>query len=188
LKLFSNLRPAEQKLVRFLLIFILLYLGWYILYQSILHPWGKLDMLVINDTVAHTQQLLSFLGYPVFVSNSETIRTVGIDGTHGLWIGDPCNGLTLFALFASFIAAFPGSWKKKLWFIPVGILIIHLLNIIRVTGLCIIVKHNPDWLQFNHTYLFQIIMYGCIFGIWMFWVRKYSGLSKPSAKRDDQQA
>ncbi|MGL4598180.1 MAG: exosortase X [Bacteroidia bacterium] len=171
-----NLKGPERKLLRFLLFFILIYLGWYIIYELFIHPWGKLDMLVINDTVAHTQQLLHLFGYDVFVSNNETVRTVGIDGTHGLWIGDPCNGLTLFALFLSFIVAFPGAWKHKAWFIPTGILLIHLLNIIRVTCLCMIVKYNPTWLEFNHTYLFQLLMYGFIFLLWMIWIKRYSGL------------
>lgn len=44
------------------------------------------------------------LGFPVFAGNNPTIRTIGIDGTNGLWIGDPCNGLSLFALFISLFA------------------------------------------------------------------------------------
>jgi exosortase family protein XrtF len=144
------------------------------LYEWVIHPWGKLDTVVINDSSLWTAYVLELMGYESFISDNATIRTVGIDGTHGLWIGDPCNGLTLFALFAIFIVAYPGPWKHKLWFIPVGITVIHFLNVMRITALCIIVMKRPEWLDFNHTYTFQLLMYGFIFGLWWIWIQKIS--------------
>lgn len=164
----------DNKIVRFIVLFIVLYLFWLMLYEWVIHPWGKLDTLVINDSSLWTTYVLELMGYESFISDNATIRTVGIDGTHGLWIGDPCNGLTLFALFAIFIVAYPGQWKHKLWFIPVGITVIHFLNVMRITALCVIVLKRPEWLDFNHTYTFQLLMYGFIFGLWWIWIQKLS--------------
>jgi exosortase family protein XrtF len=164
----------DNKIVRFIVLFIVLYLFWLMLYEWVIHPWGKLDTVVINDSSLWTAYVLELMGYESFISDNATIRTVGIDGTHGLWIGDPCNGLTLFALFAIFIVAYPGPWKHKLWFIPVGITVIHFLNVMRITALCIIVMKRPEWLDFNHTYTFQLLMYGFIFGLWWIWIQKLS--------------
>jgi exosortase family protein XrtF len=164
----------DNKIVRFIVLFIVLYLFWLMLYEWVIHPWGKLDTVVINDSSLWTAYVLELMGYESFISDNATIRTVGIDGTHGLWIGDPCNGLTLFALFAIFIVAYPGPWKHKLWFIPVGITVIHFLNVMRITALCIIVLKRPEWLDFNHTYTFQLLMYGFIFGLWWIWIQKLS--------------
>jgi exosortase family protein XrtF len=164
----------DNKIVRFIVLFIVLYLFWLMLYEWVIHPWGKLDTVVINDSSLWTAYVLELMGYESFISDNATIRTVGIDGTHGLWIGDPCNGLTLFALFAIFIVAYPGPWKHKLWFIPVGITVIHFLNVMRITALCIIVLKRPEWLDFNHTYTFQLLMYGFIFGLWWIWIQKIS--------------
>jgi exosortase family protein XrtF len=164
----------DNKIVRFIVLFIVLYLFWLMLYEWVIHPWGKLDTVVINDSSLWTAYVLELMGYESFISDNATIRTVGIDGTHGLWIGDPCNGLTLFALFAIFIVAYPGPWKHKLWFIPVGITVIHFLNVMRITALCIIVMKRPEWLDFNHTYTFQLLMYGFIFGLWWIWIQKIS--------------
>lgn len=160
--------------MRFIVLFIVLYLFWLMLYEWVIHPWGKLDTVVINDSSLWTAYVLELMGYESFISDNATIRTVGIDGTHGLWIGDPCNGLTLFALFAIFIVAYPGPWKHKLWFIPIGITVIHFLNVMRITALCIIVLKRPEWLDFNHTYTFQLLMYGFIFGLWWIWIQKIS--------------
>ena len=164
----------DNKIVRFIVLFIVLYLFWLMLYEWVIHPWGKLDTVVINDSSLWTAYVLELMGYESFISDNATIRTVGIDGTHGLWIGDPCNGLTLFALFAIFIVAYPGPWKHKLWFIPAGITVIHFLNVMRITALCIIVLKRPEWLDFNHTYTFQLLMYGFIFGLWWIWIQKLS--------------
>lgn len=177
---FSN---SDKRILRFIVVFLGLFLGWMTLYYLVLNPWGKLDQLVINDASLWALFFLDKLGFKTFMGTNPTIRTIGIDGTHGLWIGDPCNGITLFALFVFFIIAFPGSWKHKLWFIPAGITVIHAMNIIRITVLCIIVLKHPQWLEFNHTYLFQVLMYGVVFLLWYIWIRRFSNLrfSAPEA-------
>lgn len=166
----------KNPIVRFLTTFGFFYLTWFLLYELLLHPWGKLDTLVINNSIYFSNAFLHLFGYETFISGSETVRTLGIDGTHGLWIGDPCNGIELFSLFTCFILAYPGKWKNKAWFIPAGILLIHFMNIVRITALCIIVLKSPEWLDFNHTYVFQVIMYLVMFMLWITWVRKYSHL------------
>jgi exosortase family protein XrtF len=164
----------EKRLIRFLGIFIGIYAGWMMLYEWVIHPDGRLDTLVINDSSLWSLWLLNTLGYETFLGDNETIRTIGIAGTHGLWIGDPCNGLTLFALFSLFIIAYPGPWKHKAWYIPVGITLIHIMNVIRIAALYIITLERPEWLDFNHTYLFQTLMYGFIFLLWYVWIKKFS--------------
>jgi exosortase family protein XrtF len=120
--------------------------------------------------------LLALLGYEVIPQGlyGEGIRTAGIDGSHGVWVGDSCNGLTLFALFAGFVFAFPGPVIKKLWFIPAGLVAIHLLNVLRVTALALIQYYAPQYLEFNHTYTFTIIVYGFVFALWYLWATKLS--------------
>lgn len=164
----------EKRIIRFLLIFLGMYAAWRMLYEWVIHPWGVLDTLVINDSSLWAVWVLDTIGFDTFQGDHPTIRTIGIQGTNGLWIGDPCNGLTLFALFSLFIIAYPGNWKHKLWFIPAGIVAIHIMNIVRIVALCIITQKSPDMLEFNHTYLFQMVMYGFIFLLWYIWISKFS--------------
>jgi exosortase family protein XrtF len=150
------------------------YILWYLIYELWLHPQGRLDLFVIDQIILLSSRILSSLGFTLidFPYDSHT-RSIGIDGTHGLWVGDPCNGLTLFALFSGFILAFPGSIKHKLWFIPLGILSIHLLNVLRVVALTTVQFYFPDWVDFNHTYTFTILVYSYVFLLWMIWVNKF---------------
>lgn len=157
-----------------------LFLVWYFLYELWLHSETNVDLLVIKNLEDLSSRLLNLLGYSLIPdSDVEDIRTIGIDGTGGLWIGDPCNGLTLFALFVGFVIAYPGSWKHRLWFIPTGLLLIHVLNVLRISALAIILYEYQDFavLDFNHTYTFTIIVYSFVLMLWYLWATKLSGVT-----------
>ncbi|MFN4811192.1 MAG: exosortase/archaeosortase family protein, partial [Bacteroidota bacterium] len=64
-----------------------------------------------------------------------------------------------------------GSWKSKLWFIPIGLLGIHTINILRIVILAIISNINNDWVDFNHKYVFNTIIYIFMFLMFTWWVR-----------------
>ncbi len=171
---------TENKILFFLLKAFGLYLFWYILYDLWLHPKSTLDNIVSTNLAYWSSLIIKSLGFIAIDSvaaSSENITVIGIDGTHGLWVGDPCNGITLFALFIGFVIAYPGKIKNKLWFIPLGMLSIHIINIIRIVSLCLIVLYAPDSLAFNHTYTFTILVYSFVFWLWLLWSNKYSNLA-----------
>ncbi|MBL4625498.1 MAG: exosortase family protein XrtF, partial [Flavobacteriales bacterium] len=66
------------------------------------------------------------------------------------------------------------NWLRKLWFIPFGIITIHILNVFRVCGLCIILLKSPESLDFNHTYIFTTVIYAYIFLLWYWWANNLS--------------
>jgi exosortase family protein XrtF len=162
---------SNNVIIHILTRLLFLYIAWFFIYNLWLHPKGTVDLLVIDNTISLSKHALSFLGYQVFTGGD---RLIGIDGSSGLWIGDRCNGITLFAVFAGFLIAFPGSTKHKFWFIPAGIILIHLLNVLRIMVLAILDLHSRAWTEFNHTYTFTVIIYGFIFALWIFWINRYS--------------
>ena len=164
-------------MVKFLAVGFVLYISWFALYEWWIHPMGWVDQTVIDSTLNSSQRILEWMGY-VVEKNSD--RMVYIKGTPGLFMGDSCNGISLFALFGIFIVSFPGKILSKIIFIPAGILFIHLLNILRVTALCVIETYSYSMTEFNHTYTFTILIYGFIFGMWLFWINKYSSYKKTS--------
>ena len=91
-----------------------------------------------------------------------------------LAVGNACNGLELFILFAGFIACFPGNNKNKLWFIPLGIIAIELVNAMRAAVLALNQYYRPQSLQFNHHYTFTMIVYAFIFYLWYLWVNRFA--------------
>ncbi len=168
----NNSFSIKNPIVRFLISIFILYIFWYCIYNLWLHPLRMVDLFVIDTSIAISKWMLELMNYTVFTGVE---RVIGVDGTGGLWIGDNCNGIALFALFAGFIIAYKGRVKFKIIYIIIGILSIELLNIFRIVALAILDTHSRAWTEFNHTYTFNIIIYGYIFMLWMTWANKFSG-------------
>jgi exosortase/archaeosortase family protein len=167
----STLRALlKTPLYRFLLNAVAFYVAWYLVYEIWIHPIDTIDIWVVKLTMNTARKILDLFG---FVTFQYKIRLIGIDGASGLWMGDNCDSIELCAIFMGFIIAFPGFWKQKLWYIPMGFVIITIMNIIRVIALAIIQRYcSKSLLDFNHTYTFNILVYGAIFAMWYMWIRK----------------
>jgi exosortase/archaeosortase family protein len=76
--------------------------------------------------------------------------------------------------FVLLFLIFPGPWRKKLWFIPLGLLIVHLTNLFRIAGLSVVTVTVPEYWDFSHDYLFRPFFYVVIFLLWVWWVEKLS--------------
>ena len=164
----------KNPVIRFLINVFVLYIVWYCIYNLWLHPQQTIDLWVIDFTIHISKWILESLGYIIFTGAD---RLIGIDGTGGLWIGDNCNGIALFALFAGFIIAYRGKIAHKIIYIFLGIVGIEFLNILRVVALAILDTYSRTWTEFNHTYTFTFFIYAFIFMLWMLWVNKFSNTS-----------
>jgi len=161
---------SNQFVILFIIKAVVLYIIWYAIYEQWILKVGWLDNIIIDNLVYITNKLLVLLGYVTFVYD----HTFGIDGSNGVYIGTPCNGIELMALFSGFVLIFHGDWRNKVWFIPLGILIIHFLNIVRIFALVIIAKWAPETLDFNHKYTFTLLLYFIVFLGWVLWVKKFA--------------
>lgn len=167
----------------FLLIFVCLYSIWYFINEYRLFGVKYLDDLIVQNLVDVGVFVLDFLGFQLidFSKYDGGFGALGIDGSSGILIGNPCNGLSLFVLFSVFIVAYPSRLTDKLMAIPIGIFIIHVLNIVRIVSLSLIAYYSPESLLFNHTYTFTGLMYLIIFGLWYIWVQKLTTHSNKPA-------
>lgn len=169
---------SKEPILKFLSFGLVLYLSWFLLYEFWIHPMKVLDDAVIANTLALSRYLLNTVGFASEISGDRILR---IAGTPGLFLGDSCNGISLFALYSIFIIAFPGKMLSKFFFIPLGIIVIHLLNVLRVVLLAVIETYSYSWTEFNHTYTFNLIIYSWIFFMWLYWINKFSGFRRPAA-------
>lgn len=168
---------------RFLIVSTTLYLSWYFFYEFYLKENALLDEWVINSLVNLGEGLLQLLGYEITPYNDPSYRIhFGVAGSNGVTIGAPCDGIVLFALFTVFIISYPGPIKHKLWYLPLGLIVIHLMNVLRVTGLALIVHHKQSWFDFNHDYTFTLVVYAVVFGLWWWWIMKFSKKKGTSEK------
>ena len=159
-----------RSLRRFLLLAVGLYLVWFFGYEQWLRADERLDTALSVNIAQVTTATLQLLGFPASVA-ADNPQLILMQQKMAVFVGNPCNGLVLYALFAGFVLAYPGPGRRKLWFIPVGILGIYLLNVVRVAALALNHFYAHQSVDFNHHYTFTFVVYGCIFLLWMLWAR-----------------
>ena len=94
-----------------------------------------------------------------------------------------CNAISVLILFVSFVFAFSGKFKNTLVFILLGILLIHVLNIVRIALLCVGLYHFPEFEHILHGVIFPLIIYGVVFVLWVIWVNNYSFYATKYSKK-----
>jgi exosortase/archaeosortase family protein len=165
---------SQNKIIRFLIVAAVLYLIWLIIYHLGISQHTNWDFH-LNDNIAFLAQIgFDWMGKSaeIVYETDHVVLYLNEGSFRGIWIGDACNGFKLFSIFTIFIIAYPGPWKTKLWYIPIGMLSIHLANVIRVIALLLINNYYPQYLDFNHLYTFTIFVYSIIFLFWYIWAKR----------------
>ena len=166
--------------ILFLLKFALIFGIGSISYSYYVKQYNSLDPPTpdpVTELVGvQTYNFIKFLGYPVKMWHPISQPTVGIfiegyeDDSIGVFEG--CNGVNIGILFIAFIVAFGGSIKRMLWFIPLGIISIHIFNILRLSSLTIVATYSQSFFHFFHKYAFTGIIYVFVLILWVIWVKK----------------
>lgn len=112
---------------------------------------------------------LHILRYTIETLNT-TIYFPEINGF--IEVNGSCSGVKQFYQWTVLMILFPGPWKQKLWYIPLGILIIHLNNILRIIILSVILENSPEYWNFAHDWILRPFFYVIIFALWVIWVEK----------------
>lgn len=150
------------------------FLVWMILYYGFIIPDGRLNHFLTQQVINGTTFGLSVLGY----ETKGVDDMVFIDGQPVVLVADACNGLELFALYVGFLLCFPGKWKYKAFFIPIGVGLIFVINVIREIVLALNYKFFQETFDFNHKYTYVLVVYLFVFVLWRFWLNRYSILAK----------
>ncbi len=173
----NPLRKLNKEMKLFLLKLIIFITSWEALYVFFLKPIRIPDgWLTEWLTIAVTNTLNFFfrLSPPV---------TWTVDGANAacrlqqhqrtiLVIFDDCNGLDLFIIYLAFIVLLPYPARRKLIFSVGGLIAIFIGNILRCVSLYWVYVHFRHMFDFNHHYVFTIIMYLIIFYGWVLFTKK----------------
>ena len=160
----------------FLVKFLGLYLVGNLLYGMYVTAYEPHPDPVTHWVSSHTAAILISCGYPVSTYDYKEIPTTSLlyRGKAVLAVYEGCNGLNTAIIFVAFVISFGPVCRAWLWFIPLGLLIIHLMNLGRITLLFFVAAYMPDAMYFTHKYLFTAFLYGVIFLLWVWWVKKFS--------------
>ena len=97
-------------------------------------------------------------------------------------VNSSCSGLKQFYQWFFLMILFPGPWKQKLWFIPMGIVIIHLVNVFRIIAMVFVTMQIPQHWDFVHDWVLRPFFYVVMFTLWVWWNERYHLKSRNKKK------
>lgn len=117
--------------------------------------------------------VLQNLGWNVKLNSNNVITHENGISAQVIWA---CSGLKQAYIYLCIMIFSRGSWLKKIWYIPLGLILVYLFNIIRISFIIAFIENHPTAFDLLHLYIFKYLYYILIFGIWVFWEEK---ISKP---------
>ncbi len=182
------MRPFIQKIssnkklfnaATFVVKVLLVYLVWKILFFLFNQEGTALNQIWISFTDLYAYKtiqpavfvLQKYFGYELIYNH----RNIIINGTPGLFLANHCLGVSVCVIFSGFIIAYKGSWRHKLWYIPVGVFCIYAINVTRLIGLGF-VQHSFSnyFFELAHTRVYLLMSYGMFFLLIIVWMNYFS--------------
>ena len=120
---------------------------------------------VFNQSIWIDQHLLN-------ISLQVSGQTMNFDNGSWISINGSCSGDKQILQFALLLLIYPGAWKHKLWYIPLGMVIIHFTNVSRIVLLSLVSINKPEWWHIAHNTALRGMFYVVILILWIIWVER----------------
>ena len=168
----KDFRPVLGVLLRFIVIYLVLLFG----YQFYLNS-GKENGLdsfsrMIAEQVRHIQNLL---GYPTQLYNDVSKEQVWfyVKNDYVTRMVEGCNAVSVMILFLAFVMAFYKGFKTFV-FALAGLILLYIMNLLRITGLNIVMTDYKEYGKMFHDYIFPAVIYGSVIVLWLIWIKFFA--------------
>jgi exosortase family protein XrtF len=167
---------------RFLATFLVLYLGLNLLYGWWIASYNNQADWATNLVTNQTSYILNVLGEQTDTQPEVGEPTVFVlrESRIVLSVFEGCNGINVMIVFVAFLFAYRGSWRSLAWFLPLGLFLIQVANLVRVVLLFYIAEYWQHYFYYVHKYLFTAVIYLVVFALWWWWMARVSGFSMKS--------
>lgn len=169
-QLYSKIpKKIKRSFIRFFLSFFMAWVVSVLLndlpYISSKIQATNIDVFLQNILVWLTEKQLNIIGFETYSQGC----FLQIDGAKGVLYNYDCLGIRHITIFSAFIIFYYGKLWKKLLYIPIGIVIITIVNSIRVTIISIGQYINSDYFTLVHDTSTPILMYSTILALIFYW-------------------
>ena len=96
-------------------------------------------------------------------------HTIFIAGKPIIALGSGCTGLNPMVRLSFVLVFYPLAWRRKVYLLPLSLLILIFASTLHFLLLIPIVNHYPEWYGFAHNWLTKILFYGFYFLCWLIW-------------------
>ena len=171
--MFNDFRPVLTILLRFVVLYVILVLG----YQFYLNFYKGAGLDPISQWVAkQTVFTQNLLGYPSQIVHGKPVQETSwfyVSGRYVSRMVEGCNAISVIILYLAFIFAFYKG-AKTFVFAGISLVFLHVINVLRITGLNILLVELPQYSKIGHDYLFPAIIYGSVVALWLIWVNYFA--------------
>lgn len=168
----KDFKPVLSILLRFIIIYLVLLLGYQLYLNSFketgLDPFSK----VIADQVSYIQNAIH---YPTQLYNDVAKEQVWfyVKEVYVTRMVEGCNAISVMILFVSFVFAFYKGFKTFI-FVFIGLLILYIINVLRIVGINLLVSDYKEYERLAHDFLFPAIIYGTVVVLWLIWIKFFA--------------
>lgn len=177
--MFADFKPVLKILLRFVLIYIVLVFA----YQLYLNQFYQAGLDPVSTWVMRqTAAVQNMLGYPTLMVPGKPQQETTwfyVSGRYVSRMVEGCNVISVVILFLAFVLAF-FKGAKTFVFAAAGVLILHVMNVLRIAGLNILLVELPQYSKLGHDYLFPAVIYGTVVVLWLVWIQFFA-LKKSTA-------
>ena len=148
-------------------LFILLIFSFHFLYLG----WSATNFFPINNLISRLFDSASTLLFNqscwvlehIFnvniITHEHVIGVMNCNDTYSfINVAPECTSLKQWLHWLFLMLIFPGPWKHKLWYIPLGLVIIEWINVVRVVGITLCMIPFPSHFDFFHDYFLSILI------------------------------
>jgi len=167
---YRNLNPMIKFFINGAVLFSLWWVFYTFLRNSVLvnDIYEVVTARLTRNLLVGSKFFLNLFGLDSYIFG----KTIRITGAGGVYLDRGCLGRNLMGLFTGFIIAYPGIIIKKIWYIPLGLVLITIINIFRIAGLAYIMICCPEHVDINHHVIFKYTVYVLIFLMWYVWIKR----------------
>lgn len=160
----------------FLLRFLGLYLVGNVLYGFFVTAYEPQADPVTEFVTKQTVYVLNLAGWSTesYYHQTSAVVSIVFENKAIVSVYEGCNGINIMIIFVAFLISFGPITRRLSWFLPLGLLMIHLGNLTRIALLFLVSLKMPDYLYFSHKYLFTVSIYAVVLLLWVVWVRNAS--------------
>lgn len=171
--MFNDFKPVLKILLRFIIIYVVMVFG----YQFYLNQFHHLGLDPISIWVAEqavfVQNILRYPSQIVHGTPEQETAWYYVAGKYVSRMVEGCNAVSVMILFLAFIFAFYKGFKTFVY-AGLGLIFLHLMNVLRIAGLNILLREMPQYSKIGHDYFFPAIIYGSVVLLWLVWIKFFA--------------
>jgi len=109
------------------------------------------------------------MGYDLNLSG-----TIMSSGDFVVDVAPACSGAVPTSIYLAAVFAYPTSWRAKGIGAIIGVTIIHLVNLLRVSALFLIGLYFHEIFHESHVYIAQALVVCVAVALWLYWATRFA--------------